>query len=1121
MDDVRLQTRATSTTSGIQLQVSGELMDDYVFATDLTQASEISIARGADGSSRLFYQAQSGIMSLFQDPGSDTGWTEEAVGQPQNGLREVRGARIADGTILAFGIGINQSAPDLYIARKPPGGSWSGWSRITVSDAVPRFTYATAIDLVVTGGAATLFALLRPTPGHRARSAGLWRVDWQAADPVWTRIADSDQRVMETCTVPGAGTGLLFAQRSSANPNLVDLFHFPAPYTGSPKLLSAGISYTDLAVGTGDGRSFIVIADDGRSSGSTAISVLDCAHPATGFVTVDKTLTATSIVVADDGATPMAIFALDEKNRLNLIDRGGASAWLPPFNLQLVCSTLAAVAGPQGQSELYAWLPGKGLYRKWRSPVVPGDDTPGPGPWSEEPVRYRAVNSRMVQQRTYATTIAVYDANGAPMTNRDVNLRASQFVSATAAGEVVLLGPDQDTMVGTDATGRIRLTAPASSLATCEFSVSLPGIMDAEEDFKIQPNAKVQQRLAGLSEAELKTLLNPKFGDTAGQVHQAIQAAMAPMKPIDGYRTVRHRPAGRHGHRTPLDTTGMQAFRLDVGPAGARFLPLTAAEADSARAEIALGGLFEFFEDVIDALSHAIETVVDFVGTFVVKPIAGAINIALEFVVDGIRYATEALIDAVEQAFQAVDAVFDMVLTPFTALYDFFAWLLKDASADIWKTKAYFQEQLRSSVSQLATLAGQGAAAGGTFFATVKTEIERRFDEIEKKLTGANLNTGLQAGPPGGRAIGDGGDTFMDMIDGLGAASAWLRDKIYDALFGTGSAIDLPEKMIAQFTAFMTEVNDAIGDSVAQAIDAFLASFQEFASNSSSFAGMALATLIEAVKQAILLVLGVLDQILQKFLQLISANLVPAMDAILGAAVANPLVQAVYDLINPGPREPVTAERILCLICAFPATILYRGVTGSVPFPGPDRADAAQVKSVLMIVSGCVAVPWWGVDLAADMGWGNAEMVLFGLVVVPALMNILACPAEAIPPKNPLDQLRLASWGMSFGGPACVFCWAMWKDFKQGPRAVIQGQLVLSAIALATLGVNLAQIVIDGDLAIEDYIILIAGPISGLAKPLRGLALEKRYPQALIVLGIADTLSDLSLGGARIKKGIA
>jgi len=1119
MQGERLKTRATSTSSGIRLQVSGELMDDYVFASDLTQASEISVIRTPGAANRLFYLGGSAVMSLFQDPDSDTGWTEEELGQPLNGLGKVRGAQIADGTVLAFGIGINQASPDLYVARKPSGGAWSGWQRIAVSDSVPDFTYAAAIDLVVANGSATLFALLRPTPGHGSGSRGLWRVDWQAADPVWTRIAHSDQMVMESCTVPGVGVGLLFANRNSGNPNLVDLFHLAAPFAGDPKPLSTGISYTDLAVGNSGGRSFVVIADNGRSSGSTAISVLDCAQLATGFVTVDRTLTATALVVTDEGATPMAIFALDERNRVNVIDRGGASGWLPPFNLQLVCASLAAGAGPQGQSELYAWIPGKGLYRKWRSPAIRGD-APGPGPWSEEPILYRAVNSRMVRQKTYATTIAVYDSNGAPMTNRDVNLRASQIVSVTAAGQIVLLGPDHDTILQTDAAGRIRLTAPASSLSTCEFSVSLPGIMAAEEDFKLQPNAKVQRRLAGLSEAQIKTLLNPKFSDSAAHVHQAIQAAMAPMKSVDGYRTVRHRPGGRHCHRTPIDTTGLEAFRFDVGPEGARFTPLTAAEADSARAELGVEGFFEFFEDVIDALGHAIETVVDIVGTFVVKPLVGAISIALDFVVDGIHYATEVLIDAVEQAFQAVDAVFDLVLTPFTALYDFFAWLLKDASADIWKTKAYFQDQLRSTVSQLATLAGQGAGLSGAFFATIETEVDRAFREVESKLSGVNLNTAIKAGPSA-RDLGGAGEIFEDVVDGLNAAASWLRDKVEQALFGASIPIELPESMATAFARLLTEMGEAVTQTVKDAIDGFTASLETLAGNSASFAGMALAGLLDAVRQAVLAVLKILDQLAQKALTLIHDNLGPATKLILGAPIASPLMAAVYDLLDPGTSEVATVEGTLCLLCAFPATILYRAITGERPFAGLAETSSVsdQTRTPDLIWSGLVAVfMWTGTDFAADADYGPpSKITLLSLVFVPALMNGLARPQTQIPPNGPVEKARFTGWILGFVSPLVVLIWAGSTKFKAGPRGPLSGQIILSIVAAATMGVNIWQIAVADDLHFVDYAILMGGPVSGLAKPLKTPGATN--PACKGALLIADLLSGAALGCGRIKKG--
>lgn len=122
-------TRAVSTDGSVTVQASGQLMDDFVYATDLTGETDLTAIQQADGSYGLLYLGATGnIMSLRRDPDSDTGWSEEVVDatlQPS----QVVGGIDASGRFSVFAIGSNVAAPDIYVMTRQSGGRGAHRSR--------------------------------------------------------------------------------------------------------------------------------------------------------------------------------------------------------------------------------------------------------------------------------------------------------------------------------------------------------------------------------------------------------------------------------------------------------------------------------------------------------------------------------------------------------------------------------------------------------------------------------------------------------------------------------------------------------------------------------------------------------------------------------------------------------------------------------------------------------------------------------------------------------------------------------------------------------------------------------------------------------------------------------
>ena len=97
----------------------------------------------------------------------------------------------------------------------------------------------------------------------------------------------------------------------------------------------------------------------------------------------------------------------------------------------------------------------------------------------------------MEQFDAYRTRITMLDAQGAPMPNAPITVKASGPTPAQLnAGDMVLLGP-QFTPCRTDATGNLTVVVPADGLDTPTLSVQAD-FMDPSEHVAIEPNGDIQ-----------------------------------------------------------------------------------------------------------------------------------------------------------------------------------------------------------------------------------------------------------------------------------------------------------------------------------------------------------------------------------------------------------------------------------------------------------------------------------------------------------------------------------------------------------------------------------------------------------------------------------------------------
>lgn len=1124
-------TRAATPDGAVTVQASGQLMDDFVYATDLTGETDLTAVTQADGSYSLLYLGSSGnVMSLRQNPDSDTGWSEETIDttlQPS----QVVGATDAAGTFSVFAVSSNAAAPDIHVMTRDAGGNWSAPAPIAPDDSVPMFMQVARLAAFPIAGKVELFALLSPSPDHGGESS-LWRIEWNAAKPAWHYLADSDQAVIESCTIAGAA-GVLFANSAAANPTAFDLFTVASPFATAPNLLAATVMFRSLAVGTqADNNSAVFIADPGDISGQRQIQYLDGGQPGAGFRQIDTTIAVTALAVASAGSSPLALFALDDQGMLRFVASPLSDK---SFDFFLRLTNIQTVTGKDGDAELLGYAPAKGLTRLWQSPpenVALPDGTQGG--WNREPIQYQPVNQTLVEQKTYSNTLTFYDARGAVIANSKVNLKSTEIITATVAGEVLVLGPNRPIACFTDAAGRVRVTTPTRTLNISGLSASLPDLMQVGHDFAVTPNYDVQERLRNITKEQVIKLVPSEFHKDAEDIRTAVTESMANIHdgPVQLVQ-FRHKPRADLKLPLPMREPLRQPFRFTVANGRAVYETLTVEQADAAIAGIAAlradpeFGFFDFFEDAIEAIGDAFESAVDAVYTYVVKPVLTGFELAINWATDTLKIAWRGIVDTVESAFRFVETIFDAVKTFFKKLYDFLAWLLSDARKEIWAAKRQFERVFRQGLGSLAGFAGQGASVSHSFFLDVGQTVDQVFDKIEKDLTGQTFGQ-MENQPTSPSVL----TPILEFIEDVQSVSTWLLDKLDVGIAsGFDVGVEFPKSLMEQAQRFINQVETAVLKELGGQITTFLNGLQSIASSADDLGKALLGNLLEQARSIIQAVLRILDTAVQGFLGLISQALPQLSANTFETEIDSFFVEAIYDLMNPGASEPVTVIGISSLLLGAIAATTYRLIWDEAPFPTEETADAnaAATINTWVRLSGVLQAFWSIPDAFFDVGGHKmrdtampAWKVLAMLIFWPTTVQLLAWPGgpgTAPSFDKAADRAKWTAWFTSFLGPAIVVAWAIGTKATgkplSGPRPFPLGAGLLCVAGLATLGCNAWMLYerahSDSDAQDWEKAAAIAAPFSGIVKPVNLF----KNPYALGTVVIVDIGSNGAAGCAK------
>jgi hypothetical protein len=659
---------------------------------------------------------------------------------------------------------------------------------------------------------------------------------------------------------------------------------------------------------------------------------------------------------------------------------------------------------------------------------------------------------------SYTTDVGLFSQVGTPLVETPVQVWTAEASRLEINGSVYYVTPRRPIRVLTNSAGVLSVAQQANALAIPAVLINVPSLMSPGESIEVRQNADVQASLSKTSGGELmnakladgKPLLIDQYRkqDTADAVAAAVSRSMnltgsafVLAQAGTPYLDARRPRAGVALHRDnaapqALNFAAMpeQHWQLSVTKAGLVFTELSPDSAVGTlltlRSSAVSAGFFDWLEDIGDFISGVAAGIIEVVD-YVVTTVAGGISAAFHFIVDGVTYLFETLIDTVEKAFDLAESVFAAVKVFFQELYEWLAFLFN--WNDILRTHDALAHVINTGFDFLA-----GATAGiqshvDQGINTLQGQLQHWFEQARTTIAGTSSLGGYERD---------------NTPDDPTTSKSVANNIVYNGLVNNASSA-----ASTQGTVFLAnELGDPLSDFIdklttlvdftesSQAFAQALAYLQDLGSNPDQIFHKLLAALMSVVEGVLQAILSGVQLVIDAMLQLVQ-SFVLSIKGLLNAEWNIPFVSDLYRLVTNGSK--LTTLDLVALVLAVPGTILYKALKGVAPFPDSD--SVAQFNSSLnaqrlLAATGLGAAsgrarnrvsddPWTGFlskEMAMLVGvLGSVSYFFYGALT--ALGDGL--PPESAPPPvigyvaymlEASAQLCSCPWFLSAGSPGCA-----------------------------------------------------------------------------------------------------
>ncbi|MBR7837060.1 hypothetical protein KDL01_27535 [Actinospica durhamensis] len=559
----------------------------------------------------------------------------------------------------------------------------------------------------------------------------------------------------------------------------------------------------------------------------------------------------------------------------------------------------------------------------------------------------------------YVAQATLVDTRGLPMPGYAVNVTADTLVEAQMGGISYQVGPGRPVAVATDSHGRLTVSIAARGLNPPVVHLAADGLASGEA---VSFATQVNDFLAGKATLPSQSgTFTPDLLATASCTPNAPGLESAPLadwaalkqrgltpEVVVDHCTTMYGMAGGNKALPKAVFEGFDAPQPIVGyviqlwdpeqPAFQAFRTDGELEAYRARRTThpAYGGWWDdavsWADDVWEGIKSGAAKVAEVIVTTVVE-------IAV-WVGDAVVSLGEIVIDAIEQAVHAVEAVFQMIADAIARVIDWLKALF--AFGDIWDTKTAMQGMLNQVPDQIKAAAQQYGWVTAAWFAGQRSAVHQKLMSLKDQYADTRMGDFDNKVPP--LTSADGAPVqphaFKDNPQAAWARNRFMGDSAQLHLSTALGAVALPDALEDAFRALVGVMTGG----TPSPIDGFTAAIEKFGTAVSDLfdpdagGNAAIADLIDCLDDVAGAILTFLGNVVAGGLQFVTVfadALGDLLDTPLDLGPLNVLWDWFMDLAGH-PGEPLTLSSVFCLVAGFFVTVIYKLVMGvdNPPFPG-------------------------------------------------------------------------------------------------------------------------------------------------------------------------------------------
>lgn len=998
----------------LQLTVDTQLINDWQNVSPFKSNGQVVAVQGPDGTIQVFTTGTDGnIYNIFRDANTPTGWNCLNIHYPDNATNSV----IAVGQDLDNNIVIVAATLDTQWSRYwfYKNQSWgNGWKRIndqfadagkgySTIQSIQFYRGLTGLLCMTNGGVSdeydpsaapsniatfivnmTNFSITTPSSYYPSLTVKNFYTSSDANIQIIVDIPyDDNITSISMGVLNGSGEGV-FAISS----NLV-LYFYPVQMGSNNDLgseeyiLTSTYFCTSLAtVINSEGYSEIFLSSSNGLSyinqGSNSSFLINSLSESLEGITFSNLNP--SFNIADE----LEIFALGSDNNLyHCYFSTSNEQWTTLTPIIASISAFDVVKNSENYSEIFAISTDNILYN-----IFQGSNIDSGIGWQVNIIDFPSSTSvEPFLLPTYSTLVTVTDAiTNRPLVQESFTIYASDLLEIQINGTYGSIDSENGKLCQTDSTGKLTINYIANSLNTPMLRIC-SSLLNIDTDLFIDPSENAKSIISSMTVDELQIAATPDLScigiqsisllsstyqtdENAKNVQLTFQQLLnfQPTQLSRLEKTAKFLNRGKAKHGIYLGKADLRTIKHNNSESvenqywQLKFLPKFSFEKlDREMAEqrindlnqTAIASVFSSWDDIWSGVQNASIELTSW--------ICSGVQTIINYVVDGVNYMYNQVIETFDQAINALEGLFGYFGSKtkdwLTYLGNLLNW------DDIMNTSQNLQPLILEPFSIIQSQLNTNSVSINNYFENQRQNIIDFFNDINNYLNSSvtinsvqaynnqTLNSFNYSGLLESQTADDESLSFIEYFD-PSVTSNWLFSKIMENISDQSNNIfsTIPNNLndlTSSISAFFSTIeNSQVGADVQNLITQIQDFYTSITSDSNLWEQQTIAAALGILEQITLVMLDTIDIIAGLLVQLANA-IIDSLQSVLTAEINIPVVSWLYkNFISNG--ENLTMVNLFSLLVAVPTTISYKLANNNTPpFPSNLINRAAYQNNII------------------------------------------------------------------------------------------------------------------------------------------------------------------------------